>query len=46
MYEKFTIPSKYNHKKLLKFIEKKQDWWCTYNVHTYADPRSFADWKK
>jgi len=44
LYEKFTIPPRYNHKKLIKFIEKKKDWWCTYNLHKYANPSWFEEW--
>ena len=40
----FSIPEKYNHKKLLKFIEKKKDSWCTLDIHKYADAKWFRKW--
>ena len=43
----FFIPEKYNHKKFIKAINKKEDFWCTYDLHKYAQSQWFDDdWKK
>ena len=43
----FFIPEKYNHRKFIKAINKKEDFWCTYDLHKYAQSQWFDDdWKK
>ena len=44
--ENIVIPPKYNHKKLIKHIEKKKDWWCTYKFSEEANEDLFKKWKK
>jgi len=32
----WVMPARYNHKKLLKFIKKKKDFFCTYKFSEHA----------
>ena len=43
----FFILEKYNHKKFLRAIKKNEDFWCTYDLHKYAQAQWFdEDWNK
>tara|TARA_B100000787_G_scaffold44320_1_gene31626 strand:+ start:4428 stop:4742 length:315 start_codon:yes stop_codon:yes gene_type:complete len=42
----WVMPARYNHKKLLKYIKKKKDFFCTYKFSDYAEEKWFEQWKK